>query len=405
MKTSRERQFLGLKGNVLTISITELIAGMGVFLTQTFWSAFVVLSLGASVTMLGLLNMVSALFTAVLMVPIGYLSDKIGRKKPVVIGGFIASLGSFLQVLASDWVQLIPGVALASMLQVMWPIRQSIVADQLRPEERVTGFAAFFTIVMFPSAVAPLVAGYIMDQLGLDYGMRLSLLASGILGLIASIIRAKFIKEDPKNLSLSTDRRKDLKGAVTEMLEPLISIKNLQILMLGSCGVMFIFGIIQSYSALYVVKVMGISKTEWGLISAIVGFVSVFIRIPIAKLTIKLGNRKAIILSQFGRAAYPIAFVNSQNLFDLALLGIGYTIAFNIGSPAFQALITDLSPVEMRGRAYGVFGMMWGTLAPISTVLGGAVWDSWGPAWSFYIAGLSGFFSTIFLYTFLKEVK
>lgn len=405
LETNQERHFLGLRGNALTISITEFIAGVGLFLTIPFWSVYV-RSLGASVTMVGILSTIAGLFTAALMCPIGYLSDRIGRKKPVVIAGFIAALGPFVQFLASDWIQLIPGVILGAMFQVMGPVRQSIVADELRPEERVTGFASFFTIIMFPSACMPLISGYIMDQLGLINGMKLCLLLSGTLSLIASIIRAKFLKEEQKNANPSADEGNvNLKVAVKEMFEPLTAIKDLQILIIGSCGVMFIFGILQSYSSLYVVDVMGISKTEWGLISTIVGFVSVFIRIPISKLTIKIGNRKAIILSNFGRSVYPIAFVNAQNLFHLASFGIGYAIAFNIGSPAYQVLITELAPARMRGRAYGVFGMMWGAMAPLSTPVGGAIWEACGPAWSFYVASLSGIISSLFLYIFLGKAK
>jgi MFS family permease len=405
LEAVQERHFLGLRGNALTISVAELIAGMGLFLTMPFWSIYV-LSLGASVTMVGLLNTIQGLFTASLMCPIGYLSDRIGRKKPVVIAGFLASLGPFIQFFASDWVQLIPGIILVSLFQVMMPVRQSIVADSLRTEDRVTGFATFFAIVMIPSACMPLVSGYVMDQLGLNNGMRLSLLLSGTLCLTASIIRARFLKDERvKNDSSKDNRSVTLQAVVKEMFEPIVTIRDLRILILGSCGVMFVFGVMQTYSALYVVDVVGITKTEWGLISTVVGFVSVFARIPLSKLTTRLGNRKAIILSNFGRSAYPIAFVNSQNAYHLALSGIGYTFAFNIGSPAYQVLITELAPENMRGRAYGVFGMVWGALGPLSAPVGGALWETWGPSWAFYMASFAGLVSSILTYILLREKR
>jgi len=194
-----------------------------------------------------------------------------------------------------------------------------------------------------------------------------------------------------------------LQAALKEMFEPIVKIRDLQILILGSCGVMFVFGVMQTYSALYVVDVVGITKTEWGLISTIVGFVSVLARIPISRLTMRLGNRKAIILSNFGRSAYPVAFVNSQNAYHLALSGIGYTFAFNIGSPAYQVLITELVPADMRGRAYGVFGMAWGAIGPLSAPVGGALWETQGPSWAFYVASLAGLVSSILTYIFLRK--
>ena len=159
--------------------MTDLVGTAAIFLYQPFWSLYV-LSLGASAVDLGIINLITALFGAALMAPMGYLSDRVGRKKPVVISGFIASAGPLLQAVARDWYQLIPGVLVSSVLQIMWPIRQSIVADELKPEDRVRGFATFFTIVMLPSAVMPLLSGYVLDAVGLDYGMRVMLVGFGV---------------------------------------------------------------------------------------------------------------------------------------------------------------------------------------------------------------------------------
>jgi len=393
-KTSR--QFLGLRGNALIISITEFIATSGMFLSQPFFSLYV-LSLGASVVDLGLLNLVSALFGALLMAPMGYLSDRIGRKRPVVISGFIASFGPLLQALARDWYQLVPGVLLASVLMIVWPIRQSIVAEELRPEERVSGFATFFTIVMLPSSVMPLLSGYILDAVGLDTGMRMMLFAYGASGLIASFLRLKFIRE-PKIQNAPETRGKIGVGTFfSTIFEPVIKVRMLQVLILGTWGVMFIFGVMGSFGAVYATKYLDVSKSQWGLISALTGLFSVFMRIPVSKITLRLGEMKALVLSQLGRSLYPIAFVHSQNDLQLLALGTGYNFAFNLGSPAYQALITEYTPSHQRGRSYGVFGMMWGTLAQVSTLLGGAVWENYGPLWTFYSAGLMAYGSTAFL--------
>ena len=394
------RQFFGLRGNALTISLTEFIATTGMFLAQPFMSLYV-LSLGASVVELGLLNLIAALFGALLMAPMGYLSDRIGRKRPVVISGFIASLGPLFQAVARDWHQLIPGVLLASVLQIVWPIRQSIVAEDLKPEERVSGFATFFTIVMLPSAIMPLLSGYILDTVGLDIGMRTILFIYGGLGLVASFLRLRFINE-PKTQNMPEGKTKVRVGTFFSVIfEPIIKVRMLQVLILGTWGVMFIFGIMGSFGAVYATEYLNVSKTQWGLISALTGLFSVFMRIPVSKITLRLGEMKALVFSQLGRSLYPIAFVHSQNDIQLLALGTGYNFAFNLGSPAYQALITEYTPSHQRGRSYGVFGMMWTTLAQVSTLLGGAVWEIYAPAWTFYSAGVVAYVSTAFLCAWL----
>ncbi len=332
------------------------------------------------------------------MAPMGYLSDRIGRKKPVVVGGFIASLGPLLQALAQDWYQLIPGALVSSVLQVMWPVRQSIVADELRPEDRVSGFATFFTIVMFPSAVMPLLSGYVLDAMGLDYGMRVMLLGSGVLGLLASMLRLIFLREEASGQkSAAKPRNAGAASLFAAIFEPIAKVRALQVLILGSWGVMFVFGVMNSFGAVYATEYLSVSKTEWGLISSAAGLIGASMRIPISRVTIILGQGNALAISQLGRSLYPIAFVHIRGSYNLLALCAGYNLAFNLGSPAYQAMITEYTPPDQRGRSYGAFGMMWGTLAQLSSLLGGAMWDTMGPVWAFYSAGFFACISSGFL--------
>ncbi len=403
---AKKRRLLGLRRNALTISITELITGIGSFLTTPFWPLYA-LSLGASMTSLGLLQMISGLLGVFLMVPGGYLADKIGRKRPLVIGGFVAALGSILQALAQDWVQLIPGMILSAGLMMTWPARQSIVADDLLPNERVTGFATFFTFMMLPSAIMPMISGYIMDQHGLIAGMRASFIVAGILTFVSNLIKVRFLKETRTDLlksdSHSETRMRSLKIILADAFEPL-SIRAVKTLFIGCSGVMLIFGLQQSFSAVYAVEVIGLSKTEWGLVSASMGLVSLFIRIPLSRLVVRLGERRAIIISQFGRSAYPTAFALSINTPQLIFSGFGYTVAFNLGSPAFQALLTEVTPFEKRGRVYGLFGMIWGGIASVSPTLAALMWEFWGAASAFHIASIAGALSSTYLLIFHDRI-
>ncbi len=332
------------------------------------------------------------------MPPIGYLSDKIGRKKPIVLSGFIASAGPVIQAMAQDWHQLIPGALIASILQIMWPIRQSIVADELTPENRISGFATFFTIVMLPSAIMPLLSGYILDATDLNYGMRAMLITSGVLGLLAALLRLIYIKEDkPKQKSKTRDANTGITSLFKEIFDPIIKVKALQVLILGSWGVMFVFGVMNSFGAVYATEYLDISKTEWGLISSAAGLIGAFMRIPISRITTKLGEANALAISQVGRSLYPILFVHIRGTYGILALTSAYNFAFNLGSPAYQAMITEYAPAHQRGRAYGVFGMIWGTLAQLSSLFGGAIWDTQGPPWAFYSAGIVAYGSTAYL--------
>jgi MFS family permease len=54
------------------------------------------------------------------------------------------------------------------------------------------------------------------------------------------------------------------------------------------------------------------------------------------------------------------------------------------------ALVAASAPADMRGTAFGVFNLVCGIALLIASVLAGALWDAFGPAFTFYTgAGLT----------------
>jgi MFS family permease len=54
----------------------------------------------------------------------------------------------------------------------------------------------------------------------------------------------------------------------------------------------------------------------------------------------------------------------------------------------FAALVADASPPELRGTAFGYFNLLTGIAMLAASVVAGALWDSYGPAATFF-AGLA----------------
>jgi MFS family permease len=86
------------------------------FLTNPFWSLYV-LELGASISDLGFFSLLTGLLPAVFIAPVGYLGDRMSRKKLIIIGSLLSSFGPLLNAFATNWVQLIPGTLIGSHIQ------------------------------------------------------------------------------------------------------------------------------------------------------------------------------------------------------------------------------------------------------------------------------------------------
>ena len=136
---------IGLKGNTLVVSLTEFIHDSGGHLTNPFWSLYL-LALGGSLSDLALISIIKGLCGLIFHPLLGYLSDRIGRKKPIVIGGFIVAIGPLLHAFSPNWMWLIPGEILGTIDGGLWAVRQAMFADSAKQESRGVGFASLFTI-------------------------------------------------------------------------------------------------------------------------------------------------------------------------------------------------------------------------------------------------------------------
>jgi len=401
---------LGLRGDALVISLTEFIHDSGLHLTRSFWALYA-LSLDGSLAILGLFGLINGLGNIVFQPLCGYLSDKVGRKKPVVVGGFIVAAGPFLEAVATHWTGLIPGRILESFDGGLWSARQALFADSADPERRGVSFATFYMIMSLTASVMPIIGGIFLDVMGLN-GIRILLAVAGLVRLLQSILNAKFLREEEQsgNVQVQTLAEKRLrsssaKGFVREMFEPIVTRKMLQVMLVAATAASFSMGLVESFNVIYVTTFIGLSKTEWGLVQSAAGFVNMFLRIPLGGVTDRYGRRRCILVDYGFRPLYTLLFVHVKGFTQLLALNALNVPVQDIGSSAWQALTADVTPADKRGRIYGTFGMTRSIFASIAPSIGALLWEAYGPVPTFYLVASLRFSVAAFLFVFLKEPK
>lgn len=396
-----ERKLLGLKGNALTMAMTEFIGQGCINLTAPFSSLYI-LEFEESLAILGLISLISGLISIMLQAPVGYLSDKMGRKKLIVLGGFIASLAPFIYAFAPRWEWFIPGSILETFTQIMLPARQAMFADAIDPDERGLAFSTFHTLLGFPMTVMPVLSGFILEKMGLKRGMFWAFLISGFIMLAASLARVKYLKEKP----LSREKRTMEFSAgrvMREIFEPVISLKALRIIVLGSCLTSISLSVIARFKVVYATGIIRLSLAEWGVVISATGVVGILTRIPMGKLTDRFGRKRGILISYMARPLFVLAFAYSRNLPEVLFINAGESTVSYLRMPAHEALITDIASAEMRGRAYGSFNMIPRFFTTIGPMIGSFLWETRGAIWCFYVSALSSICAAILIYLFLQE--
>jgi DHA1 family multidrug resistance protein-like MFS transporter len=393
--------FFGMGKNAQVLSITESFGQGILFLLTPFWSLFV-LDLGASISIIGFLAFVLGATKLVFQPIVGYLTDRLGRKKLVVWGGFLSSFAPFIYFFSTRWEHLIIGVFLEAFNNIVLPARQAMFADSVEPERRATAFATIHTLFAIFSAIMPIMGGFLIERVGLLPGMRVMFLVAGVIMILASFGRWIFLSENyiqQKNLS----EKLDIGLIVSDILEPVRKIKALQVVLFGAFLYSLAVGILTRYSVVYATRIIGLSTVQWGFISSGIGAIGIFTRIPTGRMIDRFGRKLSILISYTIRPVFIVCFTLASQFNQVLLIQMIDNLIAYVQQPALEAMMVDISSKDKRGRVFGSFNIVPGIALTISPMIGAFLWNFAGETWPFYLSALFCLLASITVSQFLGK--
>ncbi|MEM1143773.1 MAG: MFS transporter, partial [Pseudomonadota bacterium] len=149
---------------VASLSLLYSVRMLGLFMALPLLALYAVDMRGASALMIGIALGAYGATQALLQVPLGWLSDRIGRK-PVILGGLVVfALGSVVAALADS----VPLVAVGRALQGAGAISSSVMAlaADLTSEEQRTKAMAIIGISIGASFALALIFGPLLAAVG-----------------------------------------------------------------------------------------------------------------------------------------------------------------------------------------------------------------------------------------------
>lgn len=190
-------------------------------------------SLGASSTQLQWVLSGYALGFAVPLVPAGRLGDATGRRRMVIIGLLLFTLGSLLAGAAQDPTML----NLARIVQglgsgLLNPQTIGLIQRHFHGQDRAKAFAALGTAVALATAIGPVTGGLLIHALGPEWGWRWMFLINVPLGVASIVLSLRWIPQD----RVRTGRRLDLDPVGTVLLSVSVLLMMLPFLERGATG-------------------------------------------------------------------------------------------------------------------------------------------------------------------------
>lgn len=341
---------------------------LGLFLILPVFALFSEGLPGATPFLTGLAVGIYGLTQALLQIPFGLLSDRIGRK-PVIFGGLLLfALGSAIAGAADDVWQVIIGRALQGSGAISAAV-MALAADLTREESRTKAMASIGMTIGISFMLA-LLAGPVLGRL---IGVSGIFWLTAVLALLAIALVALVVPTPATHMT-----HRDA-GAVPAMFRRVFSNTDLLRLDLG----IFVLHLILTASFLsipVVLRDLGLAPVQHSTLYLPVMLVSLAVMVPFLVIGEKYGMMKqvllgsvaALLLSQLAFGLFASDFWG----FVLALTVFFATV--NLLEAMMPSLVSKIAPVDAKGTAMGVYSTSQFTGAFCGGMLGGWVHQQFG---------------------------
>jgi MFS family permease len=360
--------------NVWITAVTSFLTDISSEMIFTLLPLFLANVLGVSTIFIGLIDGISETTSSFLKGYSGWLSDKLGQRKWLAVGGYaLSSLAKPFLIIATSWY----GILLVRFTDragkgVRTAPRDTLIADSVQENQRGIAFgiqragdtAGAMLGLMFALFIVLATQSQALD-LQRETFQRLVLI--GIIpAFIAVIVLALGAKEVYVKRSLSTtiplkltDLNRDFKFFML----------IIAIFTLGNSSDAFLLLRAQE-RGLHVVSILGM-LIMFNLIYAL--FAS-----PFGMLSDRIGRKRLLIGGWLVYGLIYLGFALARTGAQIWLLYALYGLYYAAVEGTAKAYVADLVPSKQRGTAYGYYNATIGLMALPASLVAGALWQGVG---------------------------
>lgn len=378
---------LGLEPNIVAVSAAMFCMGLGEQLWRRFLPKYLE-TLGAPVTAIGLFGTVEDFLDGVYQYPGGWVADRFGRRRALLLFVALAVVGYALFFAAPSWPWVFAGLAFAMAWSSMAsPTLFAVVGDALPSERRTVGFTVQSILRRVPITIAPTLGGLAIAAHGVRSGVRIGLAVSVALAMVTLAAAARV-----RVPVLADDAPIGVRDVWRSLPLPL------RRLLLSDIFVRTCEGMVDVFLVLYAVNVVGITAPQFGALVAVQTVTAILSYFPAARLAGRTGRKPFVILTFVAFALFPLAVVHARSLATLALAFVVGGLR-EMGEPARKALIVDFARPSLRARSVGLYYLVRSVAIAPAAFVGGLLWNV-APSLPFYVAtGFGGVGAAVFALT------
>jgi MFS family permease len=374
--------------NIIILGITSFLTDTSTEMVYPLLPLYLTTRLGASPAIVGLIEGIAESLASLLKVFSGYISDRVGRRKPLAILGYASStVGKFLLYLSTSWGWVLGGRVVDRFGKgVRTAPRDALIADSTAQAQRGSAYGLHRALDTAGAVVGVTLAYTFLTTYRGDYTavFLYSLIPAGLGVVILFLARERVgrirVTSQAQPLSLRW-------SALPRRLQAFLIVVLL--FALGNSSNQFL--LLRAQDMGFTAQTVLLLYLAYNLVYALVSY-------PAGRLSDRIGQKTLLVLGYlfYGLVYLGFALVQAPAYLWGLFAAYGLYIAFTEGVE--KALVADIAPPELRATLIGLHATFVGIGLLPASLLAGFLWNLFGAAAPFYFGGGLGLLAALGLW-------
>jgi MFS family permease len=383
--------FSGLSRSAIILGLVSLLADISSEMIYPILPLFLTQTLHAPAAVVGLIEGVAVGASTAIGGISGWISDRLGRRKPVAFAGYLLTAVTRPMIAAAQVWPVVLGARFAERFGkgIRTAPRDALLAESTAEQYRGRAFGFERAMDSAGAVVGPLIALALVGWAG--FGARTIFLISGIPATLAAL------------LILTVRERRDAAGGVRDNLKFSLAgaTREYKRLLL----VTGVFGLANSANSFLILRSeqLGLDR-KWTILAyALYNAVASLASMPAGAASDRFGRRNVLMFG-FGIYAASYAGLGAASAGWLvwplfALYGLFPALTDGVG----KAMAVDTAGKAGRATAIGIYSMVMGLTQIAASYIGGVLWDKVDSRATFYFGAALAALAMLLLFLLLPS--
>jgi MFS family permease len=368
--------------NIYSFGITSFFNDTATEMAYWVLPAFLV-SLGAGPAQLGLIEGVAESVASFAKLFSGYLTDRIDRRKPIVVAGYFAAnaVKPLLAIVTAWWHILLIRFTDRLAKGVRGAPRDVMVAESVGKNKLGSAYGLIQSMDSAGAIAGPLIALVLLAH----FGVRTIFLAAAIPGALAVLVALLGIRETKRPQSNDNDV-KHSKPATSAPVPAAgnglpaafyLVLFSVTLFSLGNSSDMFLVMRAQN---------VGIRVALAPLLGLVFNVTYTLGSWPAGWFSDRFSRRWIAAAGYFIFAAVYYVFGRAPSTLAIWITMAVYGLYYALTQPVLKALVVETVGQEVRGRALGLYFFVTSVATLAASLITGELWKHYGASMPFYVS-------------------